>query len=269
MVKYAYVIDLNRCMGCRTCVLACKIENGTPAGIFWMWVFKWEEGEYPNVKVRYMPRPCMHCDNPPCVKVCPVGSRYKREDGLVLTDFDICIGCRYCMVACPYGVNYFNWKDPKKNNYYDWLGDEGKDIYGSGDVKDYTGGVIPPYRKPEFDEKWGKERRKVAGGGHYTGVIEKCTWCVHRIEKGLKPACVESCPVEALHFGDLEDPNSEVSKLLATRPWFRLLEEYNTEPRVFYIGQPPPSEKIRDLIFSTQAKPVLDKPMGEVVESHG
>ncbi len=249
MVKYVYVVDLSRCMGCRACVEACKIENNTPAGIFWMWVFRWEEGTYPNVTVRFLPRPCMHCDNPPCVKVCPVGARYKREDGLVLTDYDRCIGCRYCQVACPYAVNYFNWKRPVEHYYYDWLREEGRGLYGRGHPNDYTGGVIPPYRNPDLEKRYGKEKRKVAGGGHYLGVMEKCTWCVHRIERGKLPACVEVCPAMALHFGDIEDPSSEVSKILAKKRWFRLLEELNTSPRVYYVGATPPSmEKVRNLI---------------------
>ena len=227
MVRYAYVVDLTRCMGCEACVIACKIENNTPQGIDWMLVFRFEEGEYPNVRMAFMPRPCMHCDNPPCVKVCPVGARFKREDGFVLTDYERCIGCRYCQVACPYGVNYFNWKLPSKNYYLPWEG------------------VIPPYKKPDLEGKYGKDKRLVAGGGHRLGVIEKCTWCVHRVEKGLKPACVANCPVQALLFGDLDDPNSDVSKALAQKPHFRLLEDRGTAPRVFYLGSMPYNEKSR------------------------
>jgi Fe-S-cluster-containing dehydrogenase component len=252
MVRYAYVIDLNRCMGCRACVEACKVENNTGEGIFWMHVFRFEEGRYPNVNVTFMPRPCMHCDNAPCVAVCPTGARYKREDGFVLTDYDRCIGCRYCEVACPYGVNFFNWRIPARNQYYDWSGEEGSRVYGSGSVRERVGDLIPPYKNPDLLKPHGREQRMNAGGGHRVGVIEKCTWCVHRVEKGLDPACVANCPVSALLFGDLDDPNSKVSKALAKGRSWRLLEELGTEPRVYYIGGRPPSH-------ATQPIPLIKK----------
>ena len=259
MVRYGMVIDLSRCMGCRACVEACKIENNTPSANFWMYVFKVEEGEYPNARLRFLPRPCQHCDNAPCVKVCPVKARHKRDDGLVLTDFETCIGCRYCEVACPYGVNYFNWKRPSTQQYYNWNEDEGKNVYGSGSVNSYIGGAVPPYKNPDHDKRWGYEQRLVSGGGHYVGVIEKCTFCVHRIEKGTKkglkpgvdseatPACVANCPAHVFHFGDLEDPNSEVSQLLAKKRSFRLLEDQNTQPKVYYIGHSPLGEDVRNI----------------------
>lgn len=238
MVKYAYVVDLDRCMGCRACLMACKIENCTPEGIFWMHVFRYEEGEYPNSRYIFLPRPCMHCDDAPCVKVCPVGARYRNKNGFVLTDFERCIGCRYCEVSCPYGVNFFNWHEPSKNYYYDW-GSTPQHL-GSGDIHDYSNGVVPPYRNPDLDVPHGPEKRMNAGGGHHVGVMEKCTWCVHRVEKGLLPACVANCPVHALHFGDREDPDSDVSKLLARKRSFKLLEELGTDPSVYYVGGTPP-----------------------------
>ena len=189
----------------------------------------------------------MHCDNAPCVKVCPVGARYKREDGFVLTEFERCIGCRYCEVSCPYGVNYFNWKSPSDNQYFDWKNEEGKDIYGTGGINEYINGNIPPNRNPDFEKKHGPENKLNAGGGHFIGVIEKCTWCVHRVEKGLLPACVANCPMKTLYFGDLDDPNSDVSRLLKKKHYFRLLEDVGTEPRVFYLGASPPSHYARAL----------------------
>jgi molybdopterin-containing oxidoreductase family iron-sulfur binding subunit len=185
MPKLGMVIDLDRCYGCRACMMACKVENNTPYSHFWMYVFRLEEGEYPNTEVTFLPRPCMHCDNAPCVKVCPVGARYKQKDGLVATDWERCIGCRYCEVACPYGVNYFNWKNPKKNQYLDW---------GDDDLKAVTDGASPPYQNPDLEGRYGEKNRRIAGGNHQKGVVEKCTFCVHRVEKGLLPACVANCP---------------------------------------------------------------------------
>lgn len=238
MARYGMVIDLDRCTGCRACMEACKVENNTPQGNLWMYVFRFEAGEYPNTHVWFMPRPCMHCDNAPCVKVCPVGARYKREDGLVATDWQRCIGCRYCEVACPYGVNCFNWKDPEKNYYLPW---------NDPDLQPLTHGAIPPYKNPALEQKYGQEQRPIAGGGHHPGIMEKCTFCVHRVEKGLAPACVVTCPVSALQFGDLDNPNSTPSRTLAKKPASRLLEELGTEPRVYYVGKQPSTEKARQI----------------------
>lgn len=237
MARYGMVIDLERCVGCRACMEACKVENNTPQGVFWMYVFRLEEGEYPNVRLQFLPRPCQHCDNPPCVKVCPVGARYKREDGIVATDWNRCIGCRYCEVSCPYGVNYFNYKSPKKNMYLDW---------SDKDLQATTNGDTPPYDNPDLDRRYGPEQRRIAGGGHVKGVMEKCTFCVHRIEKGQTTACAQACPVFAIQFGDLDDPNSIVSRLLRNRRSFRLEEEWHTHPRVHYLGTPP-SIEVREI----------------------
>ena len=240
MPKYGMVIDLSRCYGCRACMTACKVENNTPGAHFWMYVFRLEEGEYPDADVRFLPRPCMHCDNAPCVKVCPVGARYKRDDGLVAMDWERCIGCRYCEVACPYGVNYYNWQDPKKNQYLDWESPE------AAELQAVTGGVIPPYQNPDLDQPM-SDGRMTAGGNHDKGVMEKCTFCVHRVEKGLEPACVAGCPAFALVFGDMDDPDSKVSKLLAQNRSFRLEEDLGTQPRVHYIGGPPPGPGARQI----------------------
>ncbi len=238
MTRYGMVIDLDRCTGCRACMTACKVENNTPQGNFWMYTFRFEDGEFPNTRLWFMPRPCMHCQNAACVKVCPVGARYKREDGLTVTDWDRCIGCRYCEVACPYGVNYFNWKSPEKNHYLDW---------NDPDLLEIMGGEKLPYANPDLEEEYGNENRRIAGGGHHMGIMEKCTFCVHRIENGLLPACAATCPTNAIHFGDLEDPDSEVSQLLREKSFFRLLEEMGTNPSVYYVGGQPPHSETRQI----------------------
>jgi molybdopterin-containing oxidoreductase family iron-sulfur binding subunit len=235
--KYGMVIDLDRCTGCRACMVACKIENNTPESAFWMYVFRMEEGEYPSTKISFLPRPCQHCDNPPCVKVCPVGARFKRADGIVATDWERCIGCRYCEVSCPYGVNYFNYRSPKKAQYLDWDDDA---------LEPVTAGAKPAYANPDLQQSFGPNKRRIAGSNHVKGVIEKCTFCVQRVEKGQDPACVEVCPVFALTFGDLDDPDSPVSKKLENRRSFRLLEELNMKPRVHYLGTPP-GNQVREI----------------------
>jgi molybdopterin-containing oxidoreductase family iron-sulfur binding subunit len=217
---------------------ACKIENNTTQASFWMYVFRLEEGEYPDTRVSFLPRSCQHCDNAPCVKVCPVGARFKREDGLVLTDFERCIGCRYCVVACPYGVNTFNWRDPEEGYYLDW---------DDPDLQPVTGGAVPPWRNPDLQVNQGEEERLTAGGGHYQGVVEKCTFCVQRVEQDLDPACVATCPVQALVFGDLDDPASPVNAAMRGRDSFRLLEELGTEPRVHFVGGQPPGQDVREV----------------------
>jgi len=220
---------------------ACKVENNTPGAVFWMYVMRFEVDEYPDTKVSFLPRPCQHCSNAPCVKVCPVGARYKREDGLTLTDFDRCIGCRYCEVACPYGVNYFNWRNPERA----WA--QYHVPFDDPDLAEVTGGVFPAYRNPDHDQKHGPEQRTNSGSTHQKGVIEKCTFCVHRIEKNLPPACVDTCPVEALTFGDTEDPTSSISEVLRERESFQLLEDLGTDPSVHYLGGVPPNSKAREI----------------------
>ncbi len=237
MTNYSMAVDLDRCQGCRACMEACKIENNTPQGVFWMYVFRTETGDYPDTKQSFLPRPCQHCNNAPCVKVCPVGARFRREDGLILTDPERCIGCRYCEVACPYGVNYYNWRTPE-NAFGDYEVDA-KDA----DVAAVTGGLVPPYRNPDLDELQGDEQRLTAGSAHSVGVMEKCTFCVQRIDKGLDPACVNVCPVHAIHFGDADDLESPFSVYVREHSTFKLLDDLGTDPSVIYVGgQPPDSE---------------------------
>lgn len=226
MARWGMVIDLDKCAGCQACSVSCKTENDVPHGSpqehvrrtapFWHKVIAVSRGKYPAVGIDLIPMPCMHCDNPPCAMVCPAKATYNREDGIVVQDFRRCIGCKYCMIACPYGVRNFNYKEQEE--------------------KEYHRPDLPPNRADRGP--WPFPRR-------LHGVVEKCTFCFHRIDQGVRegkkigvdvvPACAESCPTRAIYFGDLDDPDSQVSKLLATREAFRLREAMGTRPKVYYL----------------------------------
>jgi molybdopterin-containing oxidoreductase family iron-sulfur binding subunit len=198
-IKWGIAVDLKRCTGCQACTLACKVENGTPPGIFWTWVVEKEEGTYPLAYKVFMPLRCNQCADPPCVPVCPTGASYQRpQDNLTLVDQDACIGCHACVVACPYQARFIPEND---DGYYE---------------------EATPFEETSY-KKW------------QVGTAQKCTLCVHRIDEGLKPACVDSCPTEALVFGDLNDPESEVSKVIGERPNFQPRAELGADPCVYYL----------------------------------
>ena len=209
--RWAMVADLGRCVGCQTCTAACKHTNATAPGVQWRKVLDFEVGEFPHVQRAFVPVGCMHCDDPPCMDVCPSRATKKRGDGLVTIDYDICIGCAYCAVACPFQAR---WRVDKPNA-----------AYGTTSMRHETMREHP-------------ERRSVA---------QKCTFCVDRIDGGLAkgltpgmdheatPACVNSCIADALHFGDINDSTSNVSKLLAGNEHFRMHEEIGTGPNFFYL----------------------------------
>jgi molybdopterin-containing oxidoreductase family iron-sulfur binding subunit len=196
------VIDLKRCIGCNACVLACKQENGTPPGIHFARVITREVGTYPQSKRTFLPVLCNHCDDAPCVKACPTGASYTRPDGIVLVDNDLCIGCRACAVACPY-----------MNRHYVAPG-----LLQAG----YDGKPLSPYEALKYLD-------------FQEGTTSKCTLCAHRIDRGLEPACVVTCPTDARIFGDLEDQNSRPRKLIEERKGWTLLPESNTKPSVYYL----------------------------------
>lgn len=179
MAKMGMLIDLRRCAGCAACVVACQLENNQKPGVSWSKLDIKEWGEEIGKSGRaYVPHACMHCEKPPCVDVCPTGASRKRDDGVVVVDYESCIACGYCMSACPYGARVLN---SSKENYF--------------------GAYAPaPY------EAYGTQREQVA---------EKCTFCYERYEQGLQPACVLNCPGKARFFGDLDDPESDVSKRIA------------------------------------------------------
>lgn len=199
-VRWGVAVDLRRCTGCQACTVACKLENGTPPGVFWTRVLEKEEGVYPFAYRVFMPLRCNHCGDPPCVPVCPTGASYQRDtDNLVLVDQDKCIGCRSCVIACPYQVRFVPDSD-----------------------QGYFGDRKTPYEEESY-RHW------------QAGTAQKCTLCVHRIDAGRAPACVETCPPRALVFGNLNDPESEISVLIRQRSHFRPRPELGTDPCVYYL----------------------------------
>jgi len=226
MVKYAMVIDLQRCVGCGACIIACKSENNLEEGIAWSSKITRTVGTFPNVRYDYIPTLCNHCTNAPCVKGCPTQAMHKGEGGITMHDPDKCIGCRYCMARCPYGVISFNWEKPHKF----WRDDKALIEGGTSSAQEITqavGGKAIPFYNPASEGTYPGIRPK--------GVVEKCNFCAHRIKDGELPYCVEACPADARIFGDLDDPNSDVSRLIAKHQTTRLKEELGTEPKVYYI----------------------------------
>jgi molybdopterin-containing oxidoreductase family iron-sulfur binding subunit len=225
MPRWGMVIDLDRCTGCAACVTACKAENNIPFvgpdesarghTINWMDMIPAEEHERGGENPPLMPRPCFHCDDPPCTKVCPVYATYSTPEGIVAQNFTRCIGCRFCMAACPYGVKFFNWYDYRQNT------------------------TLTLRKNPDVSTR-------------PAGVVEKCTFCHHRLQLAREsarrekrpfraqdyvPACVETCPPEAIVFGDLDDPNSKVSRLQRSPRVRALLPELGTKPKVVYLAR--------------------------------
>jgi Fe-S-cluster-containing dehydrogenase component len=238
MPKWSMVIDLDKCVACQGCSIACRAENNTPVvepdqsemgrSMLWNDVFPLraeEEGAIASAQAKYLTRPCMHCEDPPCVKVCPVEATYQDNEGIVRQNYTRCIGCRFCTVACPYGVRYFNWYKPS------W--EEGLERQLNPDRVSGNGVLEGPAIRPK-------------------GVVEKCTYCIHRLHKVREraataghefrpdeyvPACVQTCTGKARFFGDLDDPNSTVSQLSQSRRAFRLLEEAGTHPKTIYLHE--------------------------------
>lgn len=203
MTRYGMGINTHRCLGCQACTLACKTQNAVPGDMFWNRVLTEGSdkldvavGDYPRLTRKYLPLACQHCENPACLKVCPTGATYKDDKGRVEIDYDKCIGCRMCMAACPYNVRSFNWDDPSFIREF---------RYGDKEVPDRS-----------------------------KGVVEKCTLCKERVDRGDIPMCVSVCPVEARVFGDLDDPDSEIARLRREKSIRTLLEEQGTRPQVYY-----------------------------------
>jgi molybdopterin-containing oxidoreductase family iron-sulfur binding subunit len=213
-VVFGYALNLSRCKGYRECVRGCIQENNQThdSQISYIRVLEMDSGsmdferadpyfehEVPKPGKWYLPVQCQHCENAPCIDACPTEATWKEPDGIVVVDYNWCIGCRYCMTACPYWARYFNWADP----------------------------VIPA-------ESLNPKTHYLGNRPRPRGVVEKCTFCIQRTRLGRMPACQEACPTGARVFGNLLDPNSEIRQILATKRVFRLKEDLNTEPKFWY-----------------------------------
>lgn len=215
-VKFGYALNISKCQGYRDCVSACVRENnqGRDSQVQYIRVLEMDKGTanletsehyydpeaVPVDDKYYLPVQCMQCDDPPCVKACPVEATWMEPDGIVVVDYDWCIGCRYCMTACPYWARHFNWNEPE---------------------------ISPQEINPNTHYLGNRPRPK--------GVVEKCHFCMQRTRKGEQPACQEACPTGARIFGNLLDPDSEIRYVLENKTVFRLKEELGTEPKFWYF----------------------------------
>jgi molybdopterin-containing oxidoreductase family iron-sulfur binding subunit len=226
--RLAMVIDLRRCVGCGACIIACKNENNIQTDIAWASKISRTVGKFPNVRYEYVPTLCNQCENAPCVKGCPTGAMYKGDGNITMHDPAKCIGCKNCIVQCPYDEVHYN----KNKTHKFWRDDKSlmEGVTASAvEVTQKVGGTVIPYYNPN------RELSRAGTGLRYKGIVEKCTLCDHRVKKEELPYCVEACPAKARIFGDLNDPNSEVNKLLGKFSSWRLKENLGTEPKVFYI----------------------------------
>lgn len=205
MTKLGIAINLERCVGCNTCANACKMQNNVPDGMLYIRVLTEGSdaadgavGTYPHLTRTYIPVACQHCENAACQKVCPTGATYKDDKGRIEIDYGKCIGCRMCMAACPYNARVFNWNEPERAAGFNY-----------GDAR------VPVRPK---------------------GVAEKCTLCKERTDDGDVPMCVRVCPGRARVFGDLDDPDSEISRVVREQKAYQLLEDRGTRPQLYYYN---------------------------------
>ncbi len=218
------IIDTRKCVGCQACTVGCIAENKLPPGVVYRPVVTQEAGEYPNVQLHFLPRPCMHCENPSCTPVCPVKATWKRPDGIVVVDYDRCIGCRYCLNACPYGARTSDF-----GRFYTSGAAQGAPE--SGDRTVY--GPVGPWEKEpsnEYLKHWTREHHDSPVGN-----ARKCHFCLHRLEVGQLPVCVTTCIGRATYFGDSNDPDSLVVELKTKHNCQTLIPHWGNKPQCYYI----------------------------------
>lgn len=228
--ELAMVIDLQRCTGCGGCQIACKSENNLQAGVTFAKKISRTVGKFPNVRFEYLPTLCNQCRRAPCVRACPTSAMHKGAGGITMHTPEKCIGCKTCMATCPYGVISRNSRETHR--FWREKTEIIRDCTSSpvAVVARVKGNLIP-YYNPD------KEKSAPGAGLRYKGIVEKCTFCDHRVVDGKLPFCVEACPANARIFGNLNDPESDVSKLLVKyRPW-RRHEHLGTEPKVYYVRE--------------------------------
>lgn len=240
MTRYGMVVDLNRCVGCQTCTIACKHANDTPPGVQWRKVIDVEQGSYPDVSRIFLVTGCQHCAEPPCVPVCPTGATRQREDGLVTMNYDTCIGCASCAVACPYQART--------------IVHEKRGYYGEQTVQE---------KKTTHDDRY--------------GVANKCTFCIERVDSApalslvpgrdpeVTPACAVSCITQAITFGDFADPTSKVAELAKDNRSFQMHAELGTDPQIKYLYDIPQSTPGRAADAADSDDEALSNPANPLV----
>ncbi|MHB8932116.1 MAG: 4Fe-4S dicluster domain-containing protein [Bellilinea sp.] len=220
--RWAMVIDLRKCVGCHACTIACVAENKLPPGVVYRPVLEKEIGSYPNVSRTFVPRPCMQCENPPCTPVCPVHATFTNEEGIVVVDYEQCIGCRACIAACPYGARTVDFGYTYAENTPIAVGK----IVGQDTADDYERAA---------NDEYGKSYARPDDHGSPIGNVRKCHFCLHRLREGQLPACTTTCIGRATLFGDANDPTSLVAEMISKPNIMVLKEELGTKPRVFYL----------------------------------